>query len=125
MRGVANGAERSAVIPAGVEIFVGLSPIDLRWGFDRLCDVVREHIGRDARSGALFVFFGRRRESLKILYADRTGICVFYKRLDRGRFALPLTDGTNMRISEQALQDLLDGLDLQERPARRPRITRH
>jgi transposase len=114
------------MIPTGVEIFVGLDPIDLRWGFDRLCDVVSEHIGRQARSGALFVFFGRRREALKILFADRTGICVLYKRLDRGRFALPLvTDATSRRINERALQDLLDGLDLEERSRRKPRITRH
>ena len=107
-------------------MFIGLDPIDLRWGFDRLCDVVREHIGRDARSGALFVFFGRRREALKVLYADRTGICVFYKRLDGGRFQLPsASEGvTSLRIEEHVLQDLLDGLDLEPRIFRK-RITKH
>jgi transposase len=49
------------VIPSGVEIFVGLTPIDLRWGFDRLAGLVEEQMGRGARSGALFVFFGKRR----------------------------------------------------------------
>jgi hypothetical protein len=49
------------MIPRGVEIFVALDPIDLRWGFDRLCGVVAEQLGRSARAGALFVFFGRRR----------------------------------------------------------------
>ncbi len=46
------------MIPHGVEIFVGLDPIDLRWSFDRLSGVVGERIGREARCGALFVFFG-------------------------------------------------------------------
>ena len=47
------------MIPHGVEIFVGLEPIDLRWSFDRLAGIVAERIGREARSGALFVFFGK------------------------------------------------------------------
>ena len=67
------------MIPSGVEIFVGLAPIDLRWGFDRLAGLVEEQIGRAARSGALFVFFGKRKSSLKILFFDGTGLCLFYK----------------------------------------------
>jgi transposase len=43
------------VIPSGVEVFVGIEPIDLRWGFDRLSGIVTERLGREARSGALFV----------------------------------------------------------------------
>jgi transposase len=77
------------VIPHGVEIFVGLEPIDLRWSFDRLAGIVSERIGREARSGALFVFFGKRRDALKVLFFDGTGLCLFYKRLDRGTFRLP------------------------------------
>ena len=53
------------MIPHGVEVFVGLEPIDLRWGFDRLAGLVTERLGRDARSRALFVFFGKRRDALK------------------------------------------------------------
>jgi hypothetical protein len=49
------------MIPRGVEVFVGLEPIDLRWSFDRLSGIANERVGRDARSGALFVFFGKRR----------------------------------------------------------------
>ena len=77
------------MIPHGVEIYVGLDPIDLRWGFDRLRGVVGERVGRDARGGSLFVFFGRRRDALKVLFFDGTGMCVFYKRLDRGTFRIP------------------------------------
>ena len=62
------------MIPHGVEIFMALQPIDLRWGFDRLAGLVGDVLGRDARSGALFVFFGKRRDCLKVLFFDGTGI---------------------------------------------------
>jgi len=111
------------MIPRGVEIYVGLDPIDLRWGFDRLCGVVTERIGRQPRSGALFVFFGRRRTAAKILFADRTGVCVFYKRLDAGTFKIPepMIEGDVARlIDERAFDDLIDGLDLA--PVRRRQV---
>jgi transposase len=117
------------VIPHGVEVFVALEPIDLRWGFDRLCAVAAERTGRDGRSGALFVFFGRRRTALKVLFFDGTGVCQFYKRLDQGTFRLPAAGGEGekvVEIEERALDDLLDGIDLdtpQRRP--RPRVARH
>jgi hypothetical protein len=50
------------MIPAGVEIFVCTSPVDMRWSFDRLSGVVRERFGREPRGGALFIFFGKRRK---------------------------------------------------------------
>ena len=106
------------MIPRGVEIFVGLEPIDLRWSFDRLAGMVSERIGREARSGALFVFFGKRREAIKVLFFDGSGMCVFYKRLDRGVFRLPepLVSGeATVVIDERALDDLLDGIDVQPR----------
>jgi transposase len=69
------------MIPHVVEVFVGLDPIDLRWGFDRLSGLVAERLGREARSGALFLFFGKRRDALKVLFFDGSGLCLFYKRL--------------------------------------------
>jgi len=119
------------MIPHGVEVFVGLDPIDLRWGFNRLSGLVTERIGRDARSGALFVFFGKRREAMKVLFFDGTGVCLFYKRLDKGTFRIPTSPvegATVLEIEERALDDLLDGIDL-EAPAtpgrRRTRATTH
>ena len=111
------------MIPRGVEIYVALDPIDLRWGFDRLCGAVAERLGRQARSGALFVFFGRRRTAAKILFTDRTGVCVFYKRLDAGTFKIPepAIEGDVARlIDERAFDDLIDGLDLA--PVRRRQV---
>lgn len=110
------------MIPHGVEVFVGLEPIDLRWGFDRLAGVALERVGRNARSGALFVFFGKRRTAIKVLFFDRSGMCVFYKRLDNGTFRLPETStegATTVVIDERALDDLLDGIDVEPSRARR------
>lgn len=115
------------MIPHGVEVFVGLDPIDLRWGFDRLSGVVLDKLGRNARSGALFVFFGRHKAAVKVLFFDGSGLCVFYKRLDAGTFRIPpaAVDGDAARqIDERALDDLLGGIDLE--PARtRRRPTTH
>ena len=115
------------MIPHGVEVFIGLEPIDLRWGFDRLAGVVADRLTREARSGALFVFFGKRRDALKVLFFDGTGLCLFYKRLDRGTFRLPLApEGTTtLAIEERVLDDLLDGVDLDLPAPSRRRTTTH
>lgn len=106
------------MIPRGVEVFVGLEPIDLRWSFDRLCGVVIERIGREPRSRALFVFFGKRHSAVKVLFFDGTGLCLFYKRLDRGTFAVPESRGDlrSLQLTETELEDLLSGLALDGAP---------
>lgn len=113
------------MIPRGVEIFVGLEPIDLRWSFDRLAGVVAERIGREARGGALFVFFGKRRDAIKVVFFDGTGMCLFYKRLDQGTFRLPEPpggDSTSVTIDERVLDDLLDGIDVEAKTPKVPRV---
>lgn len=116
------------MIPHGVEVFVGLDPIDLRWGFHRLAGLVAERLGRDARSQALFVFFGRRREAMKVLFFDGSGMCLFYKKLDKGLFRVPVarTEGaTSVTIDERELEDLFDGIDLAPTAAPRRRSATH
>jgi len=116
------------MIPHGVEIFVALEPIDLRWSFGRLSGIVEDRVGREARSGALYVFFGKRRDAIKVLFFDGGGLCVFYKRLDHGTFRLPdaLADAgaSSVTIDESTLDDLLDGIDVDRGAAkpRRPRV---
>jgi transposase len=115
------------MIPHGVEVFVALEAIDLRWSFDRLAGLVTARVGREARSGALFVFFGKRREAVKVLFFDGTGLCQFYKRLDRGTFRVPEPPAEGVAavsIDERALEDLLDGIDVEAvvGRTRRPRI---
>jgi transposase len=114
------------VIPAGVQIFVALEPIDLRFSFDRLSGIAREQIGYDPRSGALFVFYSRRRDALKVLFFDGSGMCQFYKRLDRGVFRVPEAqheDAHHVEVDDATLEALLDGIDVDARPrTRRPRV---
>jgi transposase len=78
------------VIPADVRIFVCVEPIDMRLGFDRLAQVARERIGHDpVAGGALFVFAGKSATRLKVLWFDRNGLCMLYKRLHQAVFELP------------------------------------
>jgi transposase len=117
------------MIPSGVQIFVALEPIDMRFSFDRLSGLAKEHVGYDARGGALFVFFGRRRDALKVLFFDGSGMCVFYKRLDRGTFRLPETTEAGARhveVDDAALEALLDGIEIETAsPSRRSRARVH
>ena len=115
------------MIPRGVEIFVGVEPIDLRWSFDRLAGIARERIGRESRSGALFVFFGKRREAIKVLFFDGSGLCLFYKRLNKGTFRVPEVEGdaSSVAIDERTLDDLLDGIDVEAKPGLRGPLCVH
>jgi transposase len=112
------------MIPAGVQVFVALEPVDLRSGFERLAGLAQQHTGYDARSGALFVFIGRRGTAAKVLFFDGTGLCLFHKRLDRGVFRVPPTPGAaHLEIDEATFEALLDGLAIapQETVGRAPR----
>lgn len=113
------------MIPSGVQVFVALEPINLRFSFDRLAGLALEQVGVEARSGALFVFFGRRRDALKILFFDGSGMCVFYKRLDTGTFRLPEpVDATtkHVEMDDAALEALLDGVEIEVKPRARRRV---
>ena len=116
------------MIPAGMQIFVAVDPIDLRWSFDRLAGLVQDRVGYAARCGALFCFFGKRRDALKILFFDGTGLCLFYKRLDRGTFKLPepLEGQAHVEVDDAALSILLDGVDVaRPREPKRRRVRLH
>jgi len=81
----------------------------------------------DARSGALFIYFGKRRDAVKVLFFDGSGMCLFYKRLDRGVFRLPeacALDARHVELDESLLEALLDGVDLGEAPKSAPRRRR-
>lgn len=101
------------MIPHGVEIFVATEPVDMRLGFERLGGLVRERMKREPRSKALFVFFGRRRQTVKVLSWDGTGVVLWYKRLDQGVFEVPRASegGTaSVKVSEVAFEAIFAGL---------------
>ena len=116
------------MIPAGVEIYVALEPVDMRLSFDRLSGLALEQIGYDARSGALFIFFGKRRDALKILFFDGSGMAIFYKRLDRGTFQIPESPNKtakHVEIDDATLEALLDGIDVNAAERATPRQKTH
>jgi transposase len=89
----------------------------MRYGFDRLAQVARERIGQDpVEGGALFVFAGRRTTRLKLLWFERNGLCLLYKRLHRAVFEVPVgSDGArSVRIDGSALARLLAGSPREE-----------
>jgi transposase len=103
------------VIPARVAIYAAVAPIDLRRSFDGLAAAARDTLGDDPRSGALFLFFNRARDRMKVLWYDRTGFCLLYKRLDRGTFRMPgPLDPSDRRVQIDAaeLAKILEGIDL-------------
>jgi transposase len=113
------------VIPQGVQVFVALDPVDMRSSFDRLSGIAKEQIGYEARSGALFVFYGRRRDALKVLFFDGSGMCIFYKRLDRSVFKLPeaMEEGARyVEVDDATLEALLDGIQVDVAPRARARL---
>jgi len=95
-------------------IWLASEVMDMRCGFDRLAERVRAVIGEDPLSGHWFVFHSRRGERLKILYWDRDGFVLWYKRLEEGKFKLPRPrEGARtveLRASELAM--ILDGIDV-------------
>jgi len=115
------------MIPQDVEVFVSLEPVNMHLSFDRLAALVTEWMGRSARDPALYVFLNRRRTLVKALFFDGTGYCVFYKRLDRGRFQLPepVDAGRVVEMSEAELEQLLDGLEPGARRGGEPPPTLH
>jgi transposase len=110
------------MLPSDVAIYLALEPIDLRWSFDLLAGAVRERLGEQPRSGALFLFFSRRADRVKVLFFDRTGYCILYKRLDKGTFRLPAVTepgAASVAIDEAELALLLEGLELPDAPRSR------
>ena len=95
-------------------IYVALGATDMRKGFDGLYGMVRDKLGLEVRSGHLFLFANARRNRLKILLWDGSGVWVCAKRLERGRFSWPLAgDGLDrVTLSHEELSLLLGGIDL-------------
>jgi transposase len=101
-------------LPPSVHIYIATDVVDLRRGHDGLFAIVRNQWRIDPFAGHLFVFVGRRGNRIKILFWDRGGFVIYYKRLERGRFRLPRIREGASRITLDATQlgMLLDGIDL-------------
>jgi len=97
-----------------VTVYAYSQPADLRRGFDGLSALVREVMGRDELSGDLYVFVSRDRRRAKVLLWDGTGLCVYAKRLERGRFAClwGQQGAAQVRLTVSELQLFLEGSTL-------------
>ena len=90
--------------------FLCCGEVDMRNGFDGLAGIVRNTLKKDPISGDVFIFINRRRTHIKILYWDGDGFALFYKRLERGRYARTTHNDLSKQISREELMMLLEGL---------------
>jgi len=97
------------MLPCRVELYC--ESVDLRKGHHGLLGLVEQELGKDSINGALYLFSNRSRTLVKGIFWDRTGYCIISKRLERGKFSIPLSDKT-IELDGQSLRLLLDGLDL-------------
>ena len=97
-----------------VRIYLCTASVDMRKGFDSLAALIREHLGHDPLTGHLFLFVGRDRDRLKILYWDGDGFALWYKRLEEGTFRLPAakSQAASVELKASELAMLLAGMDL-------------
>ena len=105
------------MLPASVRIFVCTAPQDMRKSFDGLALAAKELLGEDPQSGALYVFVGKRPTRIKVLWWDKNGFCLLYKRLHRALFAVPRGPEVGVRIDGAALGELLAGVAHEKRCA--------
>lgn len=102
-------------VPARASVFIATGLTDMRKGFDGLALAVQERLRMDAHAGQIFIFRGRRGDLIKVLWHDGQGMCLFSKRLGRGRFIWPQTiagaGGDVIRLTSAQLGYLLEGID--------------
>ncbi len=95
----------------GVRVLIALKPVDFRKGAIGLAALVQAEIDADPFSGAVFVFRAKRADRLKLVYWDGTGLCLFAKTLEDGRFRWPKVEDGAMRLTPAQLGALIEGLD--------------
>lgn len=103
--------------PVGVRVWLAAGATDLRKGFDGLAGLVQTQLLEDPFSGQLFVFRGRQGDKIKVLWWDGDGLCLFAKRLERGRFIWPQAASGTVSLTSAQLSMLLEGIDWR-RPTR-------
>jgi transposase len=95
----------------GTKVYLALAPVDMRKGFDGLSAQVQQVLRLDPFSGSLFLFRGKRGDRLKAIHWDGGGLCLYAKRLEKGRFVWPSTREGTLRLSAAQLSMLIEGLD--------------
>jgi len=103
-------------LPAGTHIWIAAGVTDMRRGFVGLSAMVQTVLSENPFSGHVFVFRGRRGDLIKILWFDGDGLCLFAKRLERGRFVWPKADSGTVALTRAQLSMLLEGIDWRRPP---------
>lgn len=107
-------------LPSSVRVFIAVEPVDMRGSFDALGGQVRR-LAMDPQDGHLYVFVNARKTLMKVLFFDRSGWCIFSKRLEQGSFEIPLVPaGTRqLGVDPAVLGLILEGVDLSRAPRRK------
>jgi len=98
-------------LPSGTRVWVAAGVTDMRKGMDGLAALVQTTLSENPFSGHLFVFRGRRGDLVKLMWLDGDGLCLFAKRLERGRFVWPQATSGTVALSAAQLSMLLEGID--------------
>jgi len=98
-------------IPGNVHIYLACGVTDMRRGFDSLAAQVQTMLKLNPFDGALYAFRGRRGDLIKILWWDGQGLCLFSKRLERGRFVWPQAREGSVALTAAQISMLLEGID--------------
>ena len=99
-------------VSGATRVLVATTPVDLRGSFNRLYGLVVEHLKGDPLSGNLFLFTNRRRNRLKILFWDGSGLWVCAKRLENGRFTWPVSENGQVSLRGEEFSALIHGLEV-------------
>jgi transposase len=97
--------------PTNTRIWIAAGVTDMRRGFTGLSAVVQTTLEAEPLSGHVFVFRGRRGDLIKVLWFDGDGLCLFAKRLERGRFVWPKADSGTVSLTRAQLSMLCEGID--------------
>lgn len=103
-----------------LKVFLAPGVTDLRKAVDGLSILVESQLELDLFSGYLFGFCNRRRTTIKLLYWDRNGFCLWMKRLEKEKFQWPQSDTRSISITQRELSWLLDGLSIKQKMAHQP-----
>ena len=98
-------------LPAGTKVWIAAGVTDMRKGMDGLAALAQTVLEQNPFSGHVFVFRGRRGDLLKLVWFDGDGLCLFAKRLERGRFIWPQANSGTVSLTAAQLAMLLEGID--------------
>ena len=99
-------------VPTDIPVFLAVKPLDMRKSFDGLAVYVQSYLAKNPLKDGLFIFRNKKGDKVKLLYWQRHGLVIVYKRLEQGRFKWPQSDEKLMSLCRQELELLLDGVDL-------------